>query len=127
MRNLSVSATGFTAQTVSASGNLSTIALARSEGQLAEVVVTTAGGIRVRQKELGTANSVIKAESLTAGRPVNVAGGLQGKVAGMQINATSGGVNPNFRVVLRGQRSLTGNNQALLGVGQRNCSKRNFG
>ena len=67
-----------------------------------------------RRKEIGTANSVIKAESLTAGQAVNVAGGLQGKVAGLQINATDGGVNPNFRVILRGQRSLTGNNQALL-------------
>jgi len=111
---LTISATGFAAQTLSASGNLSSIALTRSEGQLAEVVVTTAGGIRVRQKELGTTTTVVKAESLTAGRAVNVAGGLQGKVAGMQINATSGGVNPSFRVVLRGQRSLTGNNQALL-------------
>src|SRR6478672_4506776 len=111
---LTVTATGFSAQTVAASGNLSTVTLTRTEGQLAEVVVTTAGGIRVRQKELGTANSVVRAESLTAGQAVNVAGGLQGKVAGMQINATSGGVNPNFRVVLRGQRSLTGNNQALI-------------
>ena len=109
-----ISATGFTAKTVSASGNLSSVSLARTEGQLSEVVVTTAGGIRVRQKELGTANSVVRAESLTAGRTVNVAGGLQGKVAGLQINATGGGVNPSFRVVLRGQRSLTGNNQALL-------------
>ncbi len=28
--------------------------------------------------------------------------------------ATGGGVNPTFRILLRGQRSLTGNNQPLL-------------
>ena len=77
-------------------------------------VIVTAGGIKAKRKEIGTANTVVKAESITAGQAVNIAGGLQGKVAGMNISATGGGVNPNFRVVLRGQRSLTGNNQALL-------------
>lgn len=81
--------------------------------QLEEIIVT-AGGIRSKRRELGTANTVIKTESLIAGKAVNVAGGLQGKVAGLQINATSSGVNPNYRLILRGQRSLTGNNQALI-------------
>lgn len=39
---------------------------------------------------------------------------MQGKVAGLMINGTGSGVNPNFRIILRGQRSLTGNNQALI-------------
>lgn len=30
------------------------------------------------------------------------------------MSNTSGGINPNFRLILRGQRSLTGNNEALL-------------
>jgi TonB-linked SusC/RagA family outer membrane protein len=79
-----------------------------------EEVIVTAGGIKAKRKEIGTANTVIKAESLTAGKAVSVAGGLQGKVAGLNISGTGGGVNPNYRVVLRGQRSLTGNNQALI-------------
>jgi TonB-dependent SusC/RagA subfamily outer membrane receptor len=40
--------------------------------------------------------------------------GLSGKVPGLLVSAVSSGVNPNYRVVLRGQRSLLGNNQALL-------------
>src|SRR6476619_6600979 len=40
---LTISATGFTAQTVAASGDLSAISLVRSEGQLSEVVVTALG------------------------------------------------------------------------------------
>src|SRR5204862_3302822 len=36
------------------------------------------------------------------------------KIAGFQINATSSGVNPEYRLILRGQRSMTGNNQALI-------------
>jgi len=81
--------------------------------QLSEVVIT-AGGLEVRTKELGSAQSIVTPQSLTAGRAVNLAAGLQGKVAGFQINATSSGVNPEYRLILRGQRSLTGNNQALI-------------
>jgi TonB-linked SusC/RagA family outer membrane protein len=81
--------------------------------QLSEVVIT-AGGLEVRTKELGSAQAVVTPQSLTAGRAVNLAAGLQGKVAGFQINATSSGVNPEYRLLLRGQRSLTGNNQALV-------------
>lgn len=82
--------------------------------QLSEVVVTVAGGLQAREKELGVANTVINSDALTAGKSMNVAGGLQGKVAGLQINATDNGVNPNYRIVLRGQRSITGDNQALI-------------
>ncbi len=67
-----------------------------------------------KEKEIGTANTVIKSDLLIAGKSTNIAGGLQGKVAGLQISGTAGGVNPTFRLTLRGQRSLTGNNQALV-------------
>ena len=77
-------------------------------------VIVTAGGIKSKKREIGTANTVIKAEVLTTGKAVSIAGGLQGKVAGLNISGTGGGVNPNYRLVLRGQRSLTGNNQALI-------------
>lgn len=89
------------------------VKLKASTKQMDEVIVT-AGGVRQKRKEIGTANSVVRADVLTAGKAVNIAGGLQGKVAGMQINATGGGVNPNYRIILRGQRSMTGNNQALI-------------
>ena len=77
-------------------------------------LIVTAGGIKTKRREIGTATTVIGNGVLTAGKALNVAAGLQGKVAGLQISGTSGGVNPNFRLVLRGQRSLTGNNQALI-------------
>jgi TonB-linked SusC/RagA family outer membrane protein len=89
------------------------ITLLSSDKTLDEVIVT-AGGIKSKKREIGTANTVVKSEALTGGKSVSVAGGLQGKVAGLQINATGGGVNPSYRLILRGQRSLTGNNQALV-------------
>lgn len=91
------------------------IKLSPSDDVMDEVIVT-AGGVQAKRVEVGTSTTVVKSEELVAGKSPNIAGGLQGKVAGLQINATGGGVNPSFRVVLRGQRSLTGNNQALLVV-----------
>jgi TonB-linked SusC/RagA family outer membrane protein len=111
---LVVTSTGFEGQEINVGTQSQVSVRLAGAARAIDEVIVTAGGIKARRKEIGTANTVIKAEALTAGKAVNVAGGLQGKVAGMQINATSGGVNPSFRVVLRGQRSLTGNNQALL-------------
>jgi TonB-dependent SusC/RagA subfamily outer membrane receptor len=113
-RVLQISAINYKPEEV-AVGNSSNLVihLISITGTMDEVIVT-AGGIRSSRKQQGTANTVIKAGTLTAGKAVNIAGGLQGKVAGLQINATSGGVNPNYRLILRGQRSLTGNNQALI-------------
>ncbi|HEY8933600.1 MAG TPA: SusC/RagA family TonB-linked outer membrane protein [Cyclobacteriaceae bacterium] len=82
--------------------------------QLQEVIITGAGGLQARSRELGSSNAIVTSETLTAGKAVNVAAGLQGKVAGLQINGTSSGVNPEYRLILRGQRSITGNNQALI-------------
>ncbi|MCW3118479.1 MAG: TonB-dependent receptor, partial [Chitinophagaceae bacterium] len=109
-----VSATGFQTKEVSVEGlSKISIKLAGFSRTIDEVIVT-AGGIKAKRKEIGTANSVVKSEVLTAGKAVNIANGLQGKVAGLQISGTSGGVNSNYRLILRGQRSLTGNNQALV-------------
>ena len=97
----------------SQSGAPMVIKLENAEFLMDEVIVT-AGGIKSKRKEIGTANTVIKSDLLIAGKSTNIAGGLQGKVAGLQISGTAGGVNPTFRLTLRGQRSLTGNNQALV-------------
>ncbi len=111
---LVVTSTGFENKEVSTDGvNTVSIALSGTVRTIDEVIVT-AGGIKSKKKEVGTATTVIKAENLVAGKSTTVSGGLQGKVAGLQINATGGGVNPSYRLILRGQRSITGNNQALL-------------
>ncbi|TXE12426.1 SusC/RagA family TonB-linked outer membrane protein [Algoriphagus aquimarinus] len=83
---------------------------------LSEVVITGAAGIESRRIEMGYNATSIETRDVAQGRAANVAAGLTGKVAGMQINTTGSGVNPNVRVVLRGSRSLTGNNEALIVV-----------
>lgn len=77
-------------------------------------VVISAGGLVVERRELGNMTTTVKAQDIIQGKSPNPVAGLQGKVPGLLISAVSSGVNPNYRVVLRGQRSLLGNNQALL-------------
>ncbi|MEY3209502.1 MAG: hypothetical protein RL064_1533, partial [Bacteroidota bacterium] len=109
------SSIGFQTERVKVNAASSNVAVVLNEAvnQMDEVVVT-AGGVKAKRKEIGTASTIIKSSTLIAGKSTSVAGGLQGKVAGLQVSNTGGGINPNFRLVLRGQRSLTGNNEALL-------------
>ncbi|WP_323134368.1 SusC/RagA family TonB-linked outer membrane protein [Tellurirhabdus rosea] len=105
---------GYKAQTV-AVGNRSVVdvSLESDAATLNEVVVTALGVVR-QQKELGSATDVVKADKLIQAKAANVAQALSGKVAGLQINTINNSVNPSTRVVLRGNRSLLGNNQALV-------------
>jgi TonB-linked SusC/RagA family outer membrane protein len=89
------------------------VALVSSASVMDEVMVT-AVGTKTRKKEQGYNATNLKAAELTTAKPTNIASGLVGKVAGFEISATNGGVNPNYRLILRGARSFTGNNQALI-------------
>lgn len=111
---LVITSTGFE-RTEVATDDLKTISVQLTGAvRTIDEVIVTAGGIKSKRKEVGTATTVIKGDQLIAGKSTNISGGLQGKVAGLQINATGSGVNPSYRLILRGQRSITGNNQALL-------------
>ncbi|WP_242929500.1 SusC/RagA family TonB-linked outer membrane protein [Pontibacter vulgaris] len=96
-------------------GNASTVnvALPLDTKQLSEVVVT-ALGIERQKKEIGYATATVSQEVVTRANPVNIANGLQGKVAGLNITSTNNGVFENVKINLRGIRSITGNNNPLL-------------
>lgn len=112
---LIVSGTGIESKEVTLNGdNNLVIKVKLKDAKLTEVIVTTAAGIKVNKRQQGFASTEITAKSLTQAKPTTVAGALAGKVAGLQVMATGGGVNPSFRIIIRGQRSLTGNNQPLL-------------
>ena len=92
------------------------VALAADAKQLGEVVVTGALGIQRQQQQVGYATATLDEKEITQARVTNVANGLAGKVSGLQIQTLGSGINPNVRVTLRGSRSLTGNNEALIVV-----------
>ncbi len=97
-------------------GNASTlnVGLGTDTKQLGEVVVTGALGIQRQQQQVGYATATLDSKELTQARVTNVANGLAGKVSGLQIQTLNNGVNASPRVTLRGSRSLTGNNEALI-------------
>ena len=49
-------------------------------------------------------------------KPVSVANGLTGKVSGLLVSTVNNGLFAPTRITLRGNRSLTGNNQPLIVV-----------
>lgn len=79
-----------------------------------EVVVTSLG-IKRDTKALGYAIQEVGGESLLNSRTTNVTNALTGKVAGLQVIRGSGATGSS-KIVLRGQTSLTGNNQPLIVV-----------
>ncbi|WP_084708532.1 SusC/RagA family TonB-linked outer membrane protein [Hymenobacter norwichensis] len=97
-------------------GDASTVnvGLGADTKQLGEVVVMGALGIARPAKELGYSTSTIDAKELNQARVTNVTNGLAGKVSGLQIQTVNNGINPSVRITLRGTRSLTGENQALV-------------
>lgn len=105
---------GYITKEIAISTNNQVEATLDPDSKILNEVVVTAGGIVRSVKEQGYASTKVTASELTAGKSPTLAGGLTGKVPGLQINAVSSGVNPNYRLVLRGNRSLTGNNQALV-------------
>jgi TonB-linked SusC/RagA family outer membrane protein len=79
-------------------------------------VIVTAGGIIRSIRQPGYSTVKLTSAELNAGNSPTISGGLTAKIPGLQVNAISSGVNPNYRLVLRGSRSINGNNEALIVV-----------
>jgi TonB-linked SusC/RagA family outer membrane protein len=96
-------------------GTASTInvVLTEENNSLSEVVVT-ALGIRREKKSLGYAVQEVKGETLVQAREPNLVNTLSGKVAGLQVTRSSNGPGGSSKITLRGNNSLTGDNQPLI-------------
>ena len=92
------------------------VSLVRSGTELSTVTVVTGLGIRRQARELGYSTTTVGSSELNQAKPLNPVTGLIGKVSGLQIQTTDNSVNPQVRVTLRGNRSILGNNQALVVV-----------
>ncbi|WP_374047351.1 SusC/RagA family TonB-linked outer membrane protein [uncultured Bacteroides sp.] len=76
-------------------------------------VVVTALGIKRSQKALSYNVQEVKGDELTTVKDANFMNSLAGKVAGVNINASSSGIGGATRVVMRGTKSISANNNAL--------------
>jgi TonB-linked SusC/RagA family outer membrane protein len=79
----------------------------------ADLVVVTALGITKRVKSLTYNVQEVKADDLTTATDGSFVNSLNGKIAGVTINGSSAGTGSSSRVVMRGTKSINGNNNAL--------------
>lgn len=90
------------------------VSMASTSTQLSEVVVT-ALGIQRTKNSLPYAAQTVEGDAISETRSGNAASTLSGKVSGLQIQQGNG-IGGSTNVLIRGIKSLTGNNQALFVV-----------
>jgi TonB-linked SusC/RagA family outer membrane protein len=77
-------------------------------------VIVTALGIKREKREVTYQTQKVDNEQLSVAQPTRATSALAGKVAGLQINVQDNSVNPSTQIVLRGFRSISAGNQALV-------------
>ena len=77
-------------------------------------VVITALGISKESRRIGYAATNVKPEDLTINRTPNVINALQGKVAGVNISSLGSGPGGTSKIRIRGQSSISGQNNPLI-------------
>jgi len=82
--------------------------------QQLEGVVVTALAVEREKREIGYSATTLDNEDLNAGNNSSALSAIQGKTAGLNITSTTGGPGGSTRVVMRGEKSVTGNNNALI-------------
>ncbi|WP_298356248.1 SusC/RagA family TonB-linked outer membrane protein [Runella sp.] len=102
------------------------VSLAESAEALQEVVVT-ALGIKKESKKLGYATTTINANALTENRSPNFMNTLQGKIAGVNISGLGTGPAGTSKIRIRGQSSISGQNNPLIVVNGVPIDNTNFG
>ena len=83
------------------------------DSKVLDEVVVTALGIKREQKSLSYNVQQLKGDVLSENKDANFINGLAGKVAGVNINASSSGVGGISKVVMRGTKSIMQSSNAL--------------
>jgi TonB-linked SusC/RagA family outer membrane protein len=125
--SLQVTSVGFAAQTFAVDGRSVVPMSLQGSAQDLAVIVVTALGINKEAKRLGYATSVVKAEELTVNRTPNLMNALQGKVAGVNISGLGTGPAGTSKVRIRGQSSISGQNNPLIVINGIPIDNTNFG
>ncbi len=110
---LVISFVGMT-ETTAKVGASSTVNVKMQDGVKLEEVIVGAMGIKRTKDATVSAQKQIGGAELTQANNPNAVQALTGKVSGLTISNLSSGVSPTLRIVLRGSRSITGSNEALV-------------
>jgi len=91
------------------------VVMTMSVVEMDEVVVTSLG-ISREKKSLGYAMTEVGSDDISLVKDHNPANSLVGKVAGVVVTQGTGGPGSASRIIIRGNNSITGNNQPLIVV-----------
>lgn len=110
---LIISYVGYTAQTILV-GDKTTIDVTLKEvANTMNEVVVTALGIKRAEKALSYNVQSVGSNELTRNKDANFVNSLNGKVAGVNISKSASGVGGATRVIMRGAKSIEGDNNVL--------------
>lgn len=110
---LDFSYVGYTAQSVKITLDSSLSIVMKEDTKILTEVVVTALGIKKEAKALSYNVQQVSAKEIVGVKDANFMNSLAGKVAGVNINASSSGIGGGVKVVMRGAKSISGNNNAL--------------
>ena len=110
---IEISYVGYATQTLKANTTTPMTIVMEEDKKLLNEVVVTALGIKREAKALTYNVQDLKGSEVTRVRDANFVNALAGKIAGVTINQSSSGVGGSSRVVMRGTKSLFGENNAL--------------
>ena len=83
------------------------------DGMSLDEVVVTGSTLKSTRRELGNSISTVSAQSIRNAGTNNLAGAIQGKIAGAQVTQNSGDPSGGITIRLRGIKSLAGNSDPL--------------
>jgi len=110
---LVISYTGYITLEVLLDGQKNMDITLQTNAQNLDEVVVTALGIKRAEKSLTYSAETINSDDLNQAKETNLINSLQGKVAGVTITRNATGPGSSSKVLLRGSRSIYGNNQPL--------------
>ncbi|WP_455613446.1 SusC/RagA family TonB-linked outer membrane protein [Bacteroides congonensis] len=110
---LEVSYIGYASQAITLANAQPLKIVMGEDTQTLDEVVVTALGIKRSEKALSYNVQQVKGDDLTAVKDANFMNSLNGKVAGVNIQRSASGVGGGTRVVMRGNKSIAGQNNVL--------------
>lgn len=110
--NLQFSYVGMITQVVPVEGRTTVNVVLEFDTEVLDEVVVTALGMKRSAKALGYAMTELKGDDLNTNL-INPVSALQGKVAGVEISGSDGGLFGSSKILIRGASTLGKNNQPI--------------
>ena len=125
-KTLTFSYIGYSIREIVVNASVINVSL-KPEAQALSEVVVTALGISRDKRALAYSVTEVGGANLTQAREANLGNALAGRVAGVNVSKIASGPAGSSRVIIRGNKSLTGNNQPLYVIDGIPMDNSNFG